>query len=452
MIETKKENTSSVKQEVVKLNYILTQLHPKFPARYQRLPSLRERARIQDGWMAERISRIPLLLEKHGVDAWLLCQREHAEDTIWWSVKNATDFDAHRRTVLLFHGNKSALEGHPNPLKWIDNTGQVWPELLEILEKYNPASIAMNIDRDITFGSGLHAGELAVLQDKLGEHWMSKMVNKPMLSVEYVATRVNGQLEYYHKMQEAVWAMIEEGFSHKTIEPGITTTVDLEWWFREKMQELNVTTWNQPRISVLVEDSYPGWAGTEDIIQEGDILHIDFGISAMGLNTDTQHMAYVLRTSDPNAETDVPDSLKEALRKSNKMQDIVLTNMMAGLTGNHVLQKSLVDMKMARIEGQIFSHPIGDWGHDAGAVIGFLNLPLHVPIFGELPILPNTYYSIELYAYHFIPERNETIRFRQEENVHWIAKSERWGFVRGRQEIFHLIDGRKRSPQLVVQQ
>ncbi|KAF9568992.1 hypothetical protein CPC08DRAFT_702114 [Agrocybe pediades] len=403
---------------------IAGQLHPLEPAQYQRLPPLRQRASIQNQWIADRISRIPSLLQKYGAQAWLICQREHAEDTIWWSVKNATDFDAHRRTVLLFHNNQSSLAGAPNPLKWIDNTGDVWPELLDILHQFNPSRIVLNSDEDIAFAGGLHSGELSVLRRELGQYWMARTVNIPMLAVEFVAKKVPGQLAYYQKMQENVWALLEEGFSDKVITPGVTTTEDLSWWFREKMQCLNVTTWNQPRISVITKDSFPGWSGSDDIIQEGDMLHIDFGITAMGLNTDTQHLAYVLTTNTSDPETDVPQGLKDGLKKSNRMQDIVLDNMKPGLSGNEVLRRSLDQMKQEGIQGQIYSHPIGDWGHDAGSVIGFLNLPDHVPVIGELPILQDTYYSIELYAYHFVPEWNETIRFMQEENVAWSDESQ----------------------------
>jgi len=269
-----------------------------------------------------------------------------------------------------------------------------------------------------------------------------------MLGVEFVATKLEAQLSYYRKLQEITWAMIEEGFSNKIVAPGVTTTQDLEWWFLEKMQILNVTTWNHPRISVLVEASFPGWVGTDDIIQEGDLLHIDFGITAMGMNTDTQHMAYVLRQN----ETDAPMSLKEGLKKSNRMQDIVLKNMRAGLTGNTVLKTCLNQMELEGIKGQIYSHPIGDWGHDAGAVLGFTNLPEYVPVLGELVILPKTYYSIELYAYHRVPERNETIRFRQEENAYWSQQTGRWQFIRGRQERFHLIEPRGGNAPLFVLQ
>ena len=131
---------------------------------------------------------------------------------------------------------------------------------------------------------------------------------------------------------------------------------------------LNVTTWNHPRVSVITPESFPGWSGTKDVIQEGDLLHVDFGITAMGMNTDVQHMAYVLRTS--RGEVDAPAGLREGLRKANRMQEIVLERMKAGKTGNDVLKECLAQMKLEDIEGQVYSHPIGDWGHAPGAVLG----------------------------------------------------------------------------------
>ncbi|KAI0722744.1 hypothetical protein C8Q76DRAFT_766893 [Earliella scabrosa] len=435
------------------------QLHPTSPAEYRRLPSLREQATILDGWRDERVSKIPALLTKYRIDAWLMSQREYAEDTLWWSIKGATEYAPHRRTVLLFHSDPTnatnattvgSQPAAPNPRRWVDNTGAVWPELRAALDERNPRRIALNTDKFIAFGGGLHVGEYEALADGLGERWMERTVNEPMLSVEYVAARVPGQLEYYRVLQEITWALVEEAFSERVITPGVTTTEDVEWWYREKMLLLNVTTWNHPRVSVITPESFPGWSGTRDVIRPGDLLHVDFGITAMGMNTDVQHMAYVLRAS----ESDAPEGLKEGLRKANRMQEIVLDRMRAGKTGNQVLRECLDQMKAEGIEGQIYSHPIGDWGHAPGAVMGFTNLPEFVPVLGELPILPNTYYSIELYAYSFVPERNETLRFRVEENVHWDDASQGWRFVYGRQERYHLINATSHEPSrpaLVVQ-
>jgi len=82
----------------------------------------------------------------------------------------------------------------------------------------------LNTDENIAFAGGLHSGEHSVIKRELGEYWMNHTVNIPMLAVEFVATKVPGQLEYYNKMQENVWALLEEGFSEKVITPGITTT------------------------------------------------------------------------------------------------------------------------------------------------------------------------------------------------------------------------------------
>lgn len=47
------------------------------PPSYRLLPPLREQAKIQDNWTRERIARIPKLLQKYGVDAWLVCPRRN---------------------------------------------------------------------------------------------------------------------------------------------------------------------------------------------------------------------------------------------------------------------------------------------------------------------------------------------------------------------------------------
>lgn len=122
---------------------------------------------------------------------------------------------------MLFHTGRAGL---PNPIKWIDNTGQAWPELRSALEELSPDRIVLNVDENIAFAGGLHAGELAVLKRELGEQWMKKTANEAMLAVEHVATRVPGQKDYYRKMQETVWALVEEGFSERVITPGKTTT------------------------------------------------------------------------------------------------------------------------------------------------------------------------------------------------------------------------------------
>jgi hypothetical protein len=123
---------------------------------------------------------------------------------------------------MLFLAN--ATEGTPSQYTWIDNTPEIWTDLLAVLENQNPASIAINTDADIAFSGGLHAGERDRIVAELGAKWADRFVSEPMLGVEFTATMPKEQLEWYKRLQETAWAMISEAFSEKAIVPGETTT------------------------------------------------------------------------------------------------------------------------------------------------------------------------------------------------------------------------------------
>ncbi|KZT57125.1 hypothetical protein CALCODRAFT_294557 [Calocera cornea HHB12733] len=381
----------------------------------------------------------------------LISQREYAEDTVFRSYKPATTFYARRRTVSLFHANESSLAGSPNPITWIDITPEVWTDLDRVLEAYDPERIAINDDPTghIAFSDGLHSGEKKAVYKALGKKWFERFTTIPLIAIEFISYRVGGegpegQLFWYRAMMENVWAMIDEGFSNRVVTPGLTTTTDVEWWFREKMDHMNVTTWFHPSVTRYHAPTTALEGHDTSIIQPGDMLHVDIGITAMNMNTDTQHLAYVARWEGE----DVPDGLKQGLALANRMQDLTLQYMKEGKTGNLVLKEVQEQMAAEDIVGKVYCHPIGDYGHAAGSVIGFVDHQEGMPVIGDLPILAHSAYSIELSSSYLVDEWGLELPFQQEEDVHWDEDTQSWKWVYGRQEEFHMV---KWQPSLVNQ-
>jgi len=198
------------------------------------------------------------------------------------------------------------------------------------------------------------------------------------------------------------------------IVPGVTTTEDVVWWMRQRVNDMGLGTWFQPSVEVQRMGAKESDVGDNPVIQRGDVLHCDFGISAMGLTTDTQHMGYVLR----DGEADAPAGLTRALARANRLQDILLEKTKPGRTGNQVLRDVLGQMNAEGLEGTMYSHPIGDHGHGAGPLIGLWDYQEGVPGRGDVPVLPNMWFSTELQVTTAVQEWNgQKVRMALEEEA-----------------------------------
>jgi hypothetical protein len=421
--------------------------------RIRPLPPLREQAEEQQAWLARRLKDVvPGLMREQGVDLWILSMREYAEDPVFFSMVSPTTFAARRRTIWVFHdrGEKGvvrwALGGgsqgglfetyrEPDPQ---DARGELvgdeqWQLLRRLVEQANPKAIALNIDPVHAFADGLHAGEREALEAALGPELLKRVVRRPELALRYIETRLPDMLPRYRQIQETVHSLITTAFSSEVVQPGTTTTEDVEWWLRQRVQELGMTVWFHPDVERAAVDT-EGWA--KGVIQRGDVLWVDFGVVAMGLHTDTQHLGYVLRDGEQRA----PQGLRDCLRASTRLQDILIKELEPGRTGNEVLRASLEAMKAAKIDGTIYSHPVGDHGHGAGPLIGLWDRQEGVPVRGDLKVRPNTWFSIELQATAEIPDwgTGKRLSCRQEEDIYLDERGTRhWAFAR--QRDFHLV-------------
>lgn len=434
-------------------------IDPGHVPRIHPLPPLREQADEQQAWLAERLNRVvPERMRAHGVDLWILSMREYAEDTVFPSIVSPTTFAARRRSIYVFHDRgeqgpdkgvaRYALGGgsqgglysayrDPNPqVAGGELVGdEQWRLLRQLVERANPKRIALNVDPTVAFADGLHAGEREALEAALGPELLKRVVREPRLAVEVIETRIPAQMARYRQVEETVHALIAEAFSEAVIEPGKTTAEDVEWWLRQKVQELGMTVWFQPDVerASAAED----W--TKGTIRRGDALWVDFGVVAMNLHTDTQHLGYVLR----EGETEPPAGLRACLKTTNRLQDLLLAAMEPGRTGTEALLAARAAMQGEGIDGTIYSHPIGDHGHGAGPLIGLWDRQEGVPVRGDFRIRPETWFSIELQATSAIPEwAGRRLACRQEEEAYLDDRGSRhWTFRR--QERFHLVRSKR---------
>ncbi|HQR34897.1 MAG TPA: M24 family metallopeptidase, partial [Blastocatellia bacterium] len=420
------------------------------------LPSMRKQAEIQQGWLKTRLEKVlPGLMRKHGVAMWLVICREYNEDPAYRSLTSPTVFAARRRTILVFtdRGEKGierlALGGGSNGGLYqvyrdpdVENRElwgeSQWATLRKLIAQRDPKNIAVNISQTHAFSDGLSAGEYEKLQQTLGTEYSKRLIRAENLPLEYISIRVPEMLPTYKQMMEIVHSIIRRAFSNEVIKPGKTTNQDVVWWMRQRINDLGLGTWFQTTVDVQRIGSGIPSNLAEDapiVIQRGDVLHCDFGITAMGLATDTQHMAYVLRAG----ETDVPAGIKKALANTNRMQDILMETMKPGRTGNEVLADAIATMKAEKIKGTFYTHPIGDNGHGAGPLIGLWDRQEGVPGRGDVKLIPNTWFSIELGSRTPVPEwGGQELSVAQEEDAVLNAEG-KMEWVLRRQTKYHLI-------------
>jgi Xaa-Pro aminopeptidase len=417
------------------------------------LPGLREQATIQQGWLKLRLENVlPKIMRENNVQMWIVDMREYNEDPVFSSLVSATTFSARRRTIYIFYDQgtdkgveRLALGGSSQGglfLAYRDSTlrnaelwgDSQWSALANVVNARDPRSISINISNTHAFSDGLSAGEWELMQKALGPKYAGRVVRAERLPLDYIAVRIPEMLPIYKKLMQTSHAIIKEAFSNRVITPGKTTTQDVVWWMRQKLQELGLSTWFQPSVDVQRRGGDLS-GNPEPIIQRGDVLHCDFGVTGMRLNTDTQHMGYVLK----DGESDVPAGLQAVLAKSNRLQDIVVGSMKPGRTGNEVLAMALAQMRRDGIDGSVYTHPVGEHGHGAGAIIGLWDRQMGVPGRGDVPLLANTWYSVELQAGAKVPEWDgQTVRSPQEEDV-MIGPDGSVNWILDRQTKFHLV-------------
>jgi Xaa-Pro aminopeptidase len=348
--------------------------------------SLREQAAVRDRWLTQRLLDVlPGLMDRAGIDLWLVIGREYNEDPVMGTLLPATWLSARRRTILALHRSDdgvtaAAVSRYPvgqflaawSPAGSADLPAETsqWAEVRRIVEQASPTRIGVDVSESFALADGLSHTEHRLLAEALGP-WAERVVPAEDLVVGWLETRLPEEVAALQGLNRLAHEVIDEAFSPQVIDVGTTTTLDVAWWLRQRLHDLGVEPWFQPSVAVqragvpLSAERLPA-VGFDVVISPGDLVHCDVGLSSLGLRTDTQRNAYVLRPGEDGA----PAGLRDALRVANRMQDLTTDALRVGRTGNEVLAAARAAGRAEGIDADVYSHPVGVHGHGAGPAIG----------------------------------------------------------------------------------
>ena len=397
-----------MKQLLIATAILLTSLSSIAQYEMPLILPLEQQGEIRDQWLKQRMAEIlPGIMKREGIDMWILIAREYNEDPVLKTMLPSFWLSARRTTMLVIYDTGDRLEtlacarydvGEVFKKAWDKETEpDQWKRLSQLIEERDPAKIAVNRSEHFGLADGLSAYHYDKLMEALPSAYQNRVVSGERLSLGWLETRTPEEMVVYQQVCRIAHAIIAEGLSDQVIQPGFTTTDDVVWFYRNRIQELGMTAWFHPTVDVQRANpdnnestrSFSGRPG-KTVIQPGDLVHCDFGITYLGLNTDTQQNAYVLKPG----ETKAPAFLVAAHQKGLQLMDILTDEFRQGRTGNEVLASAIKKAKQSGLKPQIYTHPIGYHGHGAGPTIGLWDQQEGVPHKGDYPLYHNSAYSI----------------------------------------------------------
>ena len=407
-----------------------------------------EELALRERWLTERQGLLLDMMRRHGVAMWIVVNEEFHDDPLTAWVAPPRPY-AGRRDFFVFIDagtrglRKVAIAGfeEESVSRFFDPPpGAKTPEaaLAALVAEVDPKTIALSTGGTRGVTRSLTRDSYRALAETLGPRLEQRFIPAEPLIVDYLDTRLPEEFEPYRRMVALTDAIVREAFSNSVIRPGTTTVGDLRRWLFDALWRAGVSTWFQPDLRVQrpgatrkTSRGFLAIAPESVVLQPGDVIHVDFGVTYLGLNTDFQRMGYILRPG----ETDVPAGLKAALRNTNAVQDALVQESRPGRSSAEVYDAVMSAMKARGIEAQVYSHPLGAQGHGLGATIDFRAAGRKDP---PRPLRAGSWLAMELNAATPVPEwGGEKVAVMEEDPVY--LTDEGWKFFVPRQTEFLLV-------------
>ncbi|WP_224364590.1 M24 family metallopeptidase [Hyalangium versicolor] len=419
------------------------------PPPESRLLSWSKQIEVREGWLARRHELLLPMMRRHGVDMWIIVNEEFHDDPLTQFVAPPRPYASKRDIFVFIDAGEQGLKkvGLPfQPEEQVARFFEVSPTLLdqglalsELFLQYQPRAIGLSMGGQRGISRSLTRASHAFLVDAMGPEAERRFVSAEPLIEEYLDTRLPEEFSHYTTLVAVTAKVARQAFSAEVITPGKTTVGDIRRFLYDRAGALGLGMWFEPdvrvqRQGVALPSSFGiliATAKDDTVLQRGDLLHLDFGLSYMGLSSDWQRMAYVLR----EGEEDAPAGLKQALARTQTFQDaVMLRASRPERTVAEVYDAAMAEMEGQGIQARLYSHPLGNHGHGMGAGIDEGTARREPP-----PRLrKGSYMAIELSTTSEVPEWGGQKVQVMEEDPAWLS-DEGWKFFVPRQDAYFLI-------------
>jgi hypothetical protein len=410
-----------------------------------------QQIKVREGWLEKRHAMILEMMRRHAISMWIVVNEEFHDDPMTQYIAPPRPYTGGRDIfVFIDTGDKGlrkiAYTGYAedNMKRFFETSDDPKPieqQFADLYAQYKPQKIALSIDGARGVTRSLTNSSYKFLASKFGPEAASHFVPAADLIEEYSDTRIPEEFATYTDMVRVTEILARRALSGEVIKPGKTTVGDVRNWLYDEMGKRDLTTWFQQDLRVqrkgMENETSRGFlavAPESVVIQKGDVVHLDFGITYMGLNTDWQKMAYVLR----DGEKDVPGGLKKALANTNALQDAVCRISRPGMAAGDVYNQVMDEMKQKGIEAKIYSHPLGFQGHALGASIDYRAAQKTEAMPVAKKLRDGSYISIELNSVTPVPEWDGQKVFVMEEDPAYLTPTG-WKFFVPRQTEWYLV-------------
>jgi len=351
----------------------------------------------------EKIAQAVEILKEEKTDCWLTFVRESSTtpDSIMDLIVG-TGVTWHSAFIITSGGDTYALVGsldkanqetHGNYRQIIGYVKSIEQDLINILERINPQTIAINYSLNSPAGDGLtHGMYLQLLQYLQATPYTDKLVSSEKIINKLRGRKSAGEIERIKNAIGSTIQLFEE--AGQFIRIGRTEKEIGAFLTRRTYESDLELAWEAEQCPAVFSgpDTAGAHAGpTDRLVQAGHVLNIDFGVKVDGYCSDLQRTWYIMRPGEKTAPKEVRRGFQTIIDSISRAA-AALKPGISGYEIDQVARKYIVKQGYSEFPHAL-GHQIGRFAHDGGGLLAprwerYGTLP-------DLPVEQNQVYTLE---------------------------------------------------------